>query len=233
MTRRGGMGLLAASAALVGCGSASDSASYRFRMTVEVTTPQGVRTGSSVYQVTAFKGISVGDRGGGGTELSGEAVVIDLPDGPIFALLSNGNPAETLAGIATEAFATVENRPISGFDEFFAAVARLGSRWSTLQTDLPRRRDSGILKRTDGDEDNNWPMFLRFRDIGDPKSVERIEPETIGVTRIRLETTRDAVTTGVKKRLPSFKASSGFDAWYAELPMTDPRRVTLDDFTRG
>ncbi len=45
MTRRGIMGLMAsvATATLTGCG-APMSASYRFRMTVEVETPQGIKT---------------------------------------------------------------------------------------------------------------------------------------------------------------------------------------------
>jgi hypothetical protein len=50
MARRGALGLLAGTVAalLSGCGSFFRSGSYRFRMTVEVETPEGVRTGSSV-----------------------------------------------------------------------------------------------------------------------------------------------------------------------------------------
>ena len=44
-------------------------------------------------------------------------------------------------------------------------------------------------------------MFVRFADIADPKSVERIDPQAAGVRRITVETTRDPVTTGIVKRL--------------------------------
>lgn len=56
LARRGILGLVAAGAAtlLVGCGAYGGN-SYRFRMTVEVETPQGIVTGYSVYEVTAKK----------------------------------------------------------------------------------------------------------------------------------------------------------------------------------
>lgn len=210
MTRRDVLGLFAggASVALAGCGGTPNSASYRFRMTVEVDTPQGLKTGSSAYEVTSIKGVRVGDRGGGGTFLRGEAVVVDLPEGPVFALLNDGNPAQTLAGMATLAFAASEGQRVKDLDQFIATVAALSARWTTARTDLPRRRDIGVAMRSDGMDDGNWPLFVRFGDIADPKTVERVEPEAIGVRRIQLETTRDAVTTGIEKWLgwlPSLK----------------------------
>jgi hypothetical protein len=203
MTRRWALGVLATAVAvaLVGCDGSPSSASYRFRMTVEVATPQGVRAGSAVYEVASVKGVRVGDQGGGGTRLRGESVVIDLPDGPVFALLNNGNAAETLAGMATEAFAAAAGVKLVDFDDFVKMVASLGSRWTAARTDLPRRHNIGVALRSDGADDSNWPLFVRFGDINDPKSVERVEPESIGVKRIVLETTRDAVTTGIDKRL--------------------------------
>jgi hypothetical protein len=44
-------------------------------------------------------------------------------------------------------------------------------------------------------------MMVRFRDLNDPKSVERVDPEAAGVKRIIVETTGDDVTTGIEKRL--------------------------------
>ena len=56
MARRGVMGVLAGGVAAVlgGCGVLGGN-SYRFKLTVEVETPKGLRTGSSVYEVLAFK----------------------------------------------------------------------------------------------------------------------------------------------------------------------------------
>lgn len=42
---------LVASAALPGCAAADSTPDYRYRLTVEVDTPGGLRTGSSVIEV--------------------------------------------------------------------------------------------------------------------------------------------------------------------------------------
>ena len=55
LTRRGAMGLLALGTGLLvsGCALISGESTYRFRMTVEVQTPQGLKSGSSVMEVSA------------------------------------------------------------------------------------------------------------------------------------------------------------------------------------
>jgi hypothetical protein len=82
MGRRGVLGVLAGGAALAlgGCGSPG-KASYRFRMTVEVETPQGIKSGSSVMEVRLARGMAIGDQSGVTSGVFGEAVVVDLPDG--------------------------------------------------------------------------------------------------------------------------------------------------------
>lgn len=65
---------------LAGCGETIGL--YRFRLTVEVDTPRGVRVGSSVMQVRY--GVSHNFNGGGqqaDVDLDGEAVFVDLGDG--------------------------------------------------------------------------------------------------------------------------------------------------------
>jgi hypothetical protein len=53
VTRRRAISLLTGAAAvgLAGCGLIGSRASYRFRMTVDVQTPQGIRSGSSVNRL--------------------------------------------------------------------------------------------------------------------------------------------------------------------------------------
>ena len=186
MTRRDLMAALATmlpAATLGGCGGMSDSASYRFRMTVEVATPQGVRTGSSVIQVEVQRTSPIGDRSGVNSGIRGEAVVIDLPDGPVFVLLKLPDAKGSLQGVATDALA---GGGAADADGAMRRYQKITSSWFGLSADLPR---------------DQWPMFVRFRDIADPKSVERVEPQAVGVTRIRVQTTHDAVTTGIRKRL--------------------------------
>lgn len=188
MARRGVMGFLGGAAVLmVGC-ALSGQPTYRFRMTVEVETPGGVKTGSSVMEIVAYKeSFVIGDRGGGHSGLSGEAVAVDLPDGPIFALLAIRDGGPNLHSVVTKALAT-EARS-GDFNDYLAAVRRLGGE-NGIKAELPRE---------------SWPMMVRFGDIHDPKSVKKVEPEAIGVKRITLETTSDPVTAGIEKRLGWFK----------------------------
>ena len=53
------------------------------------------------------------------------------------------------------------------------------------------------------------PLLVRFRDINDPKTVERVDPNDLAASfgpgvylkRATVEITRDPVTTGIVKRL--------------------------------
>ena len=189
MGRRSVLGILAGAAtvALPGCSLLNSTASYRFRMTVEVDTPQGVKTGSSVMEVFAQKHAALTSEEGSGfsSGLSrAEAVVIETSNGPIFALLTRADDKRTYGGEMTEALAQMAHN--GDWKTYMAAVKQLSGK-AGIKAELPRAA---------------WPMMVRFRDLGDPKSVERVEPATVGVTRILLETTDDAVTTGIEKRLP-------------------------------
>lgn len=187
MARRGVMRLLGGLAVVTvaGCDPFVRSASYRFRMTVEIETPQGLRRGSSVMEVVAQKGsFSLGDTTGNGVGLAGEAVIVDLPTGPVFVLLELPDARGPLASVATVALAP-DARGGDG-SNFFSAVKRLGGWFGSASAELPRE---------------SWPMMVRFRDINDPKSVERVDPQVIGVKRIALETTGDGMTVGIRDRL--------------------------------
>ena len=99
MARRGVMGVLggAVVAVLGGCRIFGGGSGYRFRMTVEVETPQGLKTDSSVYQVTAGYRPDL-QPGGKAREWAarGEAVAVDLPGGKtLFALLKTTNLMRT------------------------------------------------------------------------------------------------------------------------------------------
>src|SRR5690242_9486371 len=89
MGRRGALGLLASGAAslLSGCGR-SDS-SLRYRMTLEVRTPQGVKTGSSVLENKLYGRFIIPLPGDiGSAVVLGEAPTADLGGGRfLFALL--------------------------------------------------------------------------------------------------------------------------------------------------
>ena len=190
MARRGVMGVLAGAAvlALGGCGVLGGTKSYRFRMTVEIETPQGLKIGSSVMEITSYKTMKLtSEEHSGGGSFRGEAVVVDLPNGPVFALLKNDNAGQPLDVRVTSALSQVTE--FNTVDDYVATVADLGGMFSSAKAELPRE---------------GWPIMVRFRDIDDPKSVEKVDPDAIGVKRILLETTGDDVTTGIEKNLKWF-----------------------------
>ncbi len=78
---------------------------YRYRMTVEVNTPEGVKSGSSVIEVTTsqwpkwLSGISAGNHSG--YYIKGEAVFVDLGSGKnMVTLLATGRDAEGVNAMA-------------------------------------------------------------------------------------------------------------------------------------
>ncbi len=202
MTRRGVIGLtagLAASGMFVGCGSFG-SATFRCRLTVDVQTPDGVRSGSSVLEYEVRSSGLLGTLGTQSTGrytggiIHGQAVVIDLPDGPIFALLY-GTGGST--GDMSEAILNALGGPKITNDDLMIFARKMGARGAHYVAEIRRTVDTH-------ERIPNWPMMVRFRDINDPKSVEQVGPDAIGVRRIWVETTRDPVTTGIEKRFPSW-----------------------------
>ena len=96
--------ILGLTAALIVFAWSESTSSYRFRMTVEIETPQGIRTGSSVMEEGAYKKLKLtSEEHGGGGYTHGEAVVVDLPDGPAFALLTLGDGQQPLGYVVTNA----------------------------------------------------------------------------------------------------------------------------------
>ena len=81
MTRRDLINALLVSSAfgLGGC-MLRETETIRYRITVEVDTPRGLRTGSSVWQVKALEGLPMSNSGVN-YEIEGEAVAVDLPGG--------------------------------------------------------------------------------------------------------------------------------------------------------
>ena len=188
MARRGIIVVLGSATAFMlgGCNPFSDSASYRYRMTVE-----GTVEASAVYEVLAehTRTVILADEKPGGSMLRGEAMVLETASGPVFLLLKNRESTEGLFSAVTHAL--TPDIPAGGHDNFWKAVNRLGGWSPSTKAELPSE---------------DWPLMVSFRDINDPTSVEEVNPETAGVKRIVVETTRDDVTTGIEKRLSWLKS---------------------------
>ena len=200
MARRGVMGVLAGAAAAVlgGCGVLGSSYSYRYKITIEVETPEGLKTGFSVHETIVSKSIvDLGDISAKrGMRTRGEAVAVDLPGGQVlFALMPDSSLTQ----------------------------AALDPEWTNDWVDSAQRisggdTPQGPLEMKPGQQADRFakpiglPMLVRFRDLADPKSVEKVDPGNLAASfgpgvrlrRITLEVTNKGVTEGIEQRLGWF-----------------------------
>ena len=168
---------------------------FRYRLTVEVETPQGLRSGSSVIEVQTRdqgRGFPGPEAGGIRHNVRGEAVAVDLPGGrTLFALLKQGGKrAFNFPEMAPYwAFSPPASTSNPSFDERHKLVVE-GQGVHVL-------------------DPSYYPLLVRFRGIHDPTSVELVDPQDLtasfgpGVTlkRVTIEITDDPVTTGIERRL--------------------------------
>jgi len=198
MARRDILALLAASAAsfVQGC---SPSKTRRFKIAVEVATPHGPRSGYSVVEesITPAGGLSISDNRYS-SMFRGEAVSVKLPNERyLFALLNNGQSLDmpNLIGRtfypggrqSGEPFRKVGDPPLE-----MPAIAR-------------------------GLNEPGKPLLVTFRNLDDPSSVERVDPENLAaafgpgyaLSRITVEVTEEPVTVGLEKRLTWLRSHRG------------------------
>ena len=202
MARRGVMGVLAGAAAAVlgGCGVLFPSDRLRQKITVEVETPAGLRSGRSVVETEVREGKSWGDSSGTTFKLKGEAVAVDLPGGrTLFALLRGemqGNSAAYQTRLLLEALnAGAEASEAVEVEGLNLMQVRAAAKRAGVSLTLPERL---------------YPLLVTFADTTDPKSVEKVDPGNLAagfgpgvrLRRITVEVTDEDVTTGIEKRIP-------------------------------
>jgi hypothetical protein len=165
---------------------------YRYRLTVEIDTPEGVKTGSSVIEVNKLTASTVR------TKLKGEAVAVDLGKrGTMFALLrserDNGWAGRIMQMLVTDP------RDGSDIEDRLEAVAR----------DRKKRVVPRYFGKEFGKPISAYPMLVTFEDLDEPTSVTRVDPddlatsfgEGVSLKRITVQVTDDAVTTGIEEKL--------------------------------
>lgn len=197
---------------LPACSVAEDDPTpdYRYRLTVEVDTPEGLRSGSSVIEIRQTMGRST--MGGFSEQVSyrnrGEAVAVDVADEQtLYALLRSDSNVQW-AALVVPILA-----PDAGDENLFDDVFLLEGKHKLRRTYSPLGRSV---------EYQAWPMFVTFDDEADPTSVERVDPddlaasfgEGVSLKRITVQMTDDPVTRGIEERL----------GWLADLAAyrTDP-----------
>lgn len=214
MNRRtfvGSLALLLPPALLGGCSLLRPIVpTYRYRLTVEVDTPQGMRSGSSVIEVATSIASKLALRPGElGWRVRGEAVAVELPNGKVlFALLSKPGQAEGANQFALNALA---DRSWANEQEFLAtvnaAIARRDIAELPRVAKTSRRRWEPAPPPTDPAID--YPLLVTFGNIADPKTVAKVDPNDLAASfgpgvrlrRITVQMTDAPVTTGIEKRL--------------------------------
>lgn len=210
------LSLLLVPLALSACFGADTTPDYRYRLTVEVETPDGIVSGSSVIEVEQSLGRARGSPANSAIyrQVRGEAVAVDLPDGQTFYVLLTSQDSVDWAGSVMQSVAPV----IAGepFEERFDNVLLIEG-----EQELPRYWP----RLPNGDQYAAYPMMVTFADPADPTSVARVDPddlaasfgEGVSLRRITVQLTDDPVTSGIEERLgwlgvypePSLKPEHG------------------------
>ncbi len=176
----------------------------RYRLTLEAEADGQSYTGSGVIEVRydippswLLPGNRVAARH------KGEAVVVDLGTRGLLFVVLEGEPIRVSGAYS----AKPTSMPVKEFnlapsvgalkEETVRGLGRLNAR-----AEIPFSR---------------LPLMVAFKDINDPRSVVLVRPDDLsavfgpGVRLLRttIETTHDAVTTGIEKRLPWLKHQRG------------------------
>lgn len=155
------------------------------KTTVTVSTPDGLRSGSSVVEVSWWATPSIlPDAPDTLYDITGEAVVVDLGNGRyLFALL---NRAES---VGLEIFGGAEHPTLSRPRGTLLEMARRVVARTGEARDLPRK---------------HYPLLVTFGDINDPTSLRRVNPGDLaasfgpgyGLNEITLSITDEPITRG-------------------------------------
>jgi hypothetical protein len=174
-----GLCIGAAAAPLSGCNSdalGKQLPSYRYRLTAEVETPRGIATGASVIQVQWKLAPKImGSQGSGSHKVRGQAVAVGLPRGQTLFIL--------LRSAADSEWVTVQS---NGYEPTLPIEAQD----START-VPR------TLTISGQAVDNYPIFVRFRDNGNPHTMEIVDPDNLAASfgpGIRLKSLTVALT---------------------------------------
>lgn len=179
-----------------------------YRITVDVHTPLGMKSGSGVWEVRIRDAWLTSPDGQSRWTYQAQAIPVDLPGGPIFVMIGSETHPEL-------PFDIIRNRMIAldPKSDWAESRKRLWPAWVNEKAafSLPR---------------SDFPTFVRFRDIQDPRTIEEIDPDNLAVLGpnidlrgIHIQVTSDPVTEGIERRFPWWNAfkSRHFDGSQAIL----------------
>lgn len=169
----------------------------RYRLTAEVQTPQGLRTGSSVIE-------TIWDRGLSNARVKGEAVAVELPDGQtLFILLRTASNPDWAGGVPGIDPPNDPKPPLNA-DEREAEAGRQIA-WMRANRDVHYLWGGTVPE----DQAPNLPYMVRFTNLSDPSSAQRVEPADLSASfgpgyslkSLSVTITREPVTHNIERRL--------------------------------
>jgi hypothetical protein len=190
------------------------------KLTVTVSTPRGEVSGSSVVAISWNKNFFSGGWGGAPFHLTmrGDATTVDLGGGQfLFAVLDYQGSKECTGLVALKLLR--QKLPLQSDDDYWAPD-------TFKRVQVARGRGPITLPQT------LYPVFLRFRDIKDRATVERVDPDHLAksfgsgvrLVRVTIEITDDPVTRGIRNVLPWLSRNS-----VGYLPVPRSPDLPLDD----
>ena len=207
---------------------------YRYRITVEIQTPTGIRSGSSVREITARDTGCCSPR----YEINGEAVVVEVsPKLTIFALIGTEKDEKNAASAPAYAYLSKEvSKGVVGA----ISLRRIYGRYFY---DMPNNKSKKYLPRwryksNESMEDDGrykiWPEFVKFKDYKNIKSVVILDPDNLGenifVSSIYIESTKDPITNIIGTYFPKKELFNvGRDP---TINVQDPVNISANDLTR-
>lgn len=172
------------------------SGTWRYKVTVNVETPEGIKTGSAVREFSNcacwINLIDFPEAGNPPDHFKGEAVVIDL-------------------GKRGVAFA------VMGTDDYYMYYNAFPVDGASTPKGILEMNAMGHKEKTLSLKD--FPLIVTFKDMNDPKSVEAVKPDNLAAVfgagvhlkDITIETTKESVTWGVEKYLGPWHAVGPYE----------------------
>jgi hypothetical protein len=158
----------------------------RFRITVEVETPEGLKAGSSVIETTLFESGGLPEARGVRASAKGEAIFVDLGHNRnLVAILGWGELGEDEDKIFGLARATIASSSVGWKNDY-------------------KLKGRGVLPPW------YFPTLISFEHLSNPATARVVDPTNLAETygpgyslrRMLLETTSDPVTRVIESKLP-------------------------------
>lgn len=199
-------------------------------MTLDVETPEGLKSGSSVIEVKVFDGPHLNPEGAVRWKVRGEAVAVDLGQrGVLFALTSS----ERWSGFDYPLYVIFETFPWPG-----GPGNQLTAEGRAFYQALQGKAELPFDKTP---PDDRIPKLVRFRDANDQRTVEKVDPHNLEVSfgrgvkldKVTIELTKDPVTTGIEQRLTWLRSLHGRGLSGAKTTNDSPLGLHEGDFRTG